>query len=135
MDCIFCKIVSKEIPSSVVYEDETALAFLDINPLSKGHTLVIPKKHYGSIHEASEEDMAELAKAVKKVAGAIKKTTGSDGINIIQNNGKAAEQLVPHMHFHIIPRFKDDGLVSKWPTKKYGEGEMENLRKRMAESL
>ncbi len=135
MDCIFCKIVKKEIPALVLYETESVLAFLDINPLNKGHSLVIPKKHFETIHNTPESELPELLKSVKILANAIEKTTGCDGVNIIQNNGKAAEQLVPHMHFHVIPRFQGDGLVSKWETKNYGEGEAEKLTKEIVSNL
>ncbi len=132
MDCIFCKIVEKKIPSAIVYEDKHSLAFLDINPLNPGHTLVIPKKHYETIADIPEKDLVELAKAVRKVAIAVEKATGAQGLNVTQNNGKAADQLVPHSHFHIIPRFEGDGLFSRWETKKYKEGETEETRKRIS---
>lgn len=133
MDCIFCKIARREIPSAIVYEDQYALAFLDINPVAYGHALVIPKNHYETISDIPEAKMAELAKAVRRVASAVMKATGAHGLNVMQNNGRAAEQLVPHMHFHIIPRFEDDGLMSKWPVKKYLGDEMEATRKKIAE--
>jgi len=131
MDCIFCKIVKKEIPSSIVYEDKNALAFLDISPLNKGHTLVIPKKHYETIKDIPEGEMAELAKVVRKVGIAAQKAVGAHGLNITQNNGKAAEQFVPHMHFHLIPRFEEDGIYMTHPKKRYAEGEMEETRKKI----
>ena len=132
MDCIFCKIVKKEIPGSILYEDAGSLAFLDINPLNKGHALVIPKKHYETMMEMPETELAELARVVRKVAIAVKKATGAPGINITQNNGRAAEQLVPHAHFHIIPRLEGDGIFMSHPKKKYDEGEMEETRKKIA---
>ena len=135
MDCIFCKIVKKEIPAYVLYEDKFSLAFLDINPFNKGHSLVIPKKHYGTIGDIPASEIADLAKTVKKVAVAVQKATGAPGINITQNNGRAAEQLIPHMHFHLIPRFENDGIRMSHPKKKYAEGEIEEMRKRIADNI
>jgi histidine triad (HIT) family protein len=129
MDCIFCQIAKKEIPSAIVYEDKSSLAFLDINPLNKGHTLVVPKSHFETIADIPDEELGSLAKTVKKVAMAVKKATGSPGINITQNNGRAAEQAIPHAHFHIIPRFEGDGIASSHKKRKYEDGEMEKVRK------
>jgi histidine triad (HIT) family protein len=135
MDCIFCKIVKKEIPSSIVYEDKNTLAFLDISPLNRGHALVIPKKHYETIADIPESEIADLMKVVRKVGIATQKAVGAHGLNITQNNGKAAEQFVPHMHFHLIPRFEEDGIYMTHPKKKYAEGEMEETRKRIADNI
>ena len=109
MECIFCKIIKKEIPSTKVYEDENTFAFLDINPVSEGHTLVIPKKHFESIFDIEKEELKQLIKAAQHVAQ-MRKKQGADGVNIIQNNGKTAGQLVDHIHFHVVPRKKGDGL-------------------------
>ena len=130
-DCIFCKIVSKEIPSEVIYEDDKILAFLDISPVNKGHSLVIPKKHYENSLETPEEILKELIVVVKKVALAIKKVTGAEGINFGVNNGAAAGQMIFHTHMHVIPRFKSDGL------KLWGSGEYENEQeaKQFAEKI
>lgn len=116
MDCIFCKIIEGQIPSVKVYEDDTVVAFLDINPLSTGHTLVVPKTHADNIVEISEPDAIAVMKAVRIIAAAIKKGVQADGVNILQLNGKAAGQVVPHLHVHIIPRWFDDGItISHWP--------------------
>lgn len=109
--CIFCKIVRKQAPASLVYEDENVLAFLDIRPLSKGHTLVIPKQHYVTIFEVPEELVAQLHRIVKRVALAVKEATKADGISIIQQNGKAAGQEIFHLHVHVIPRFEGQKLM------------------------
>jgi len=109
-NCIFCKIVSNEIPSQKIFEDETTFAFLDINPVSKGHALVIPKKHYETLVDVPEEELKQLIVSVKKVAQAILKATKASGFNILQNNGKVAEQLVNHIHFHVVPRFENDSI-------------------------
>ena len=135
MECIFCKIVRKEIPSSIVYEDKATLAFLDISPLNKGHTLVIPKKHYETIMDIPESEMAGLAKAVRKVALGVKKATGAPGLNLTQNNGKEAEQLVPHAHFHVIPRFGGDGIILSHHKKPYIGEEMDEMRKKILDSI
>ena len=108
-DCIFCKIVDGEVPCERIYEDEETLAFLDMNPASKGHTLVIPKKHYKQFIDVPGEELAQFVQSLKKVSKAI--SLYAEGFNIIQNNGKVSGQLVPHVHFHIIPRWKEDGIV------------------------
>lgn len=110
MDCLFCKIISGEIPAKIVYEDDTSIAFLDINPCAEGHTVVIPKKHYAHFTDMKEQDAGNLFASVKNIAKAVEKATGADGSNIGLNNGKAAGQEVPHVHIHIIPRKDgDDG--------------------------
>ena len=108
--CIFCKIVSGEIPADKIYEDESLLAFLDIAPVNPGHVLVIPKKHYENIEETPEEVLCWLIKKVKEVGLAVKNGLGVSGYNIVQNNGSVAGQVVPHLHFHIIPRKENDNL-------------------------
>jgi histidine triad (HIT) family protein len=109
--CIFCRIARKQASASMVYEDETALAFLGIRPLNEGHTLVIPKEHYATIFEAPEELVAHLHGIVKRVALAVKEVTKVDGVSIIQQNGKAAGQKVFHLHVHVIPRFEGQKLM------------------------
>lgn len=108
-DCIFCQIVEKKIPSKVLYEDEKNLAFLDIYPIFKGHTIIIPKKHYHNLEEIPEIELAETYKVVKELATLIHKKLKIDGYNILQNNYEAAGQVVQHFHVHIIPRSKNDG--------------------------
>ena len=110
-NCIFCRIVRKEIPASIVYEDSKVIAFMDIRPLSDGHTLVIPKKHYDTVYEIPDNQNASIHKAVKRVAIAVKKATAADGITIIQQNEKAAGQEIPHMHVHVIPRYVGQNLA------------------------
>ena len=120
-ECLFCKIVMGEIPSDKVYEDSEVIAFLDINPRNPGHTLVVPKKHYETIMEMPENEASELFKVVKKMAVAVKKGIKADGISIGQSNERAAGQVIPHVHFHVIPRFLSEGppgLESILPTKK-----------------
>ncbi len=109
-DCIFCAIAEGEIPSFKIYEDDVALAYLDINPFAEGHTLVIPKEHRTGLLDAGDELLASLIARVRKVAAHLKEALGADGFNILQNNGAAAGQTVPHIHFHIIPRKNGDPL-------------------------
>lgn len=109
-DCIFCAIAAGEIPSFKIYEDDLVLAYLDINPMSEGHALVIPKAHSQGLFDTPDEMLAALVQRVKAVAAHIVKTLGADGCNILQNNGEAAGQTVRHIHFHIIPRRAGDEL-------------------------
>jgi histidine triad (HIT) family protein len=108
--CIFCKIIQKTIPSSILYEDNTSLAFLDIRPLNKGHTLIIPKNHYVDIFDIPKNDLQTIHAATKPLATAIKNATNADGISIIQQNGKAAGQEIFHYHVHVVPRFNGQPL-------------------------
>ena len=108
-DCIFCKILNNEIPSYKIYEDEDTYAFLDISKDEIGHTLVIPKNHYSTIHDTPESTLSSLIKTVKILSNHFK-SLGFDGVNILNNSGESAEQTINHLHFHIIPRKKDDGL-------------------------
>jgi len=110
--CIFCKIVAKQAPSSILYEDESVLAFLDIRPLNMGHTLVIPKAHYVDIFDIQEKELAAVHLVAKQLSFAVKKATGADGISIIQQNGKAAGQDIFHFHVHVVPRFEGQKLPS-----------------------
>jgi histidine triad (HIT) family protein len=109
--CVFCKIARKEAPASLVYGDDEVVAFLDARPVNEGHTLVITRKHYVDIYEAPDEEIAHLFKVVKRVACAIKKSEAADGISIFQNNGRAANQVVFHLHVHVIPRY--EGQISQ----------------------
>ncbi len=121
-DCIFCKIVNGEIPSYKVYEDDYSFAFLDIHPVHPGHTLVIPKKHYEDFLEADADTLATLSEITQKIAKAVTGGVGADGCNVTTNNGRAAGQVIFHLHWHIIPRFEGDGL-QLWPQGEYKEGE------------
>ena len=113
-DCIFCKIANGEIPSNTIYEDDDFRVILDLGPATKGHALVLPKKHYADLFEMPEESVAGAAKVAKKVAGIMKEKLGCDGLNLVQNNGETAGQTVMHFHLHIIPRYKDDGQHILW---------------------
>ena len=126
-DCIFCKIIKGDIPSNKIYENDKVLAFLDIGPVNKGHTLVIPKKHCTNILDIETEDLDAVSEVVRKIAPAIKQAVDADGLTITSSNGEAAGQVVMHSHIHIIPRFEDDGL-KLWPQGKYEEGEAEKTK-------
>jgi histidine triad (HIT) family protein len=115
MDCVFCRIRDGQLPSTRVYDDERTIAFMDINPLSEGHTLVIPRTHAATIFEADEADLRAAITTAKRVASAIRKALRPDGLNLLQANGAAAFQSVPHFHFHLIPRFTGDGKGFDWP--------------------
>lgn len=125
-NCIFCAIAECEIPSFKIYEDNDFIAYLDINPISKGHTLVIPKSHFQGLLDTSEEKLGNLLAVVKKVAGHLKETLPCDGFNVLQNNGGAAGQTVNHIHFHIIPRFGDAAQELSFAGSK---GDMDELKK------
>ena len=103
--CIFCKIINKEIPGQILFENEHVLAFLDISQTTKGHTLVIPKKHAEDVFSMSEEDMCHIFSVVPKLANALKTTFNADGMNIVNNNKPVAGQTVFHYHVHLIPRY------------------------------
>ena len=130
-ECVFCKIIKREIPADIIYENNEVLAFLDIQPVNFGHTLVIPKKHYEKIYNLPDEILKNIAPFIKKIAVAVKHGVNADGINIIMNNDGAAGQIVPHAHFHIIPRFANDGL-RHWPGKPYANKEESS---KMAEKI
>lgn len=107
-DCLFCNIVKGKIPSYKVYEDENTLAILDINPVNKGHTLVLPKDHYINILDVPEQILIATMQSVKKVADMLSRY--AEGVNVNHNANKAAGQIVDHLHFHVIPRYMQDGL-------------------------
>lgn len=123
MDDLFEKIVRREIPAEIVYEDEHTLAFLDIKPVNHGHTLVIPKKRYRNLLETPNDELAPLMTTVKNVAKAVMQGMKADGINVIFNNESSAGQIIFHTHAHIIPRFANDGFRG-WPQGTYSEHEI-----------
>ncbi|MFA5863973.1 MAG: HIT family protein [Phycisphaerae bacterium] len=135
MDCIFCKIISGQIPALKIYENDQVLSFLDIGPLSDGHTLVIPRKHYSRLDQMPADEVAAVAKVLPELADAVICATGAEGYNILQNNGKVAGQLVEHVHFHIIPRVSDDGLGYRWNAKKYPTGKDQEIQRKIIAEL
>jgi len=116
-DCLFCKILSGQIPCDKVYEDASTFAFLDLNPVNPGHTLVVHKHHHADIFDTPEKDLCEIFATAKKISCAVLSATKCDGINIGMNNKPAAGQAVFHAHVHVIPRSSSDGL-KPWPHKK-----------------
>lgn len=134
-DCLFCKIIKGEIPSAKVYEDEQGYAFLDIGPLSWGHTLLVPKKHYERITEMPADEVAALTSVIPKLAAAVIEATDAEGLNVLQNNGPVSGQAVPHLHVHLIPRHTGDGLGYRWNAKQYGEGEMDRYHNKILAAL
>lgn len=123
-NCLFCKIIGGEIPAEKIYEDEQTLAFLDITPVNKGHTLVVPKKHSRNLFDADDSTLASLLPAAKKIAHALQKSIGAEGVNININNEPSAGQVIFHTHIHVIPRFREDEL-HLWKGHPYSDGEMQ----------
>ena len=109
-NCVFCKIIKKELPSKVIFENKEFLAFLSTGPVSKGHTLLIPKKHFSDIFEFETKYLERLMGVAKKISKKLIKDNKATGINLLQSNGKDAQQSVFHFHLHIVPRYKKDGL-------------------------
>ena len=133
-DCIFCKIIQGKIPADKVYENDKIMAFLDIQPISKGHTLIVPKKHYTDLLDTPDDVLCEMMTSAKKIAEAAVKAVGADGFNIGVNTKPAAGQIVMHMHLHVMPRFKNDGL-KHWPGKTIAKEEFAKIRDQIASFL
>jgi len=126
-NCKFCKIAKKELPASHIYEDEEVMAFLDVRPLNEGHTLVIPKKHYETIYSVPDEEIGHLFKVARKVACALKKSVGAEGITISQHNERAAGQAIFHLHVHVIPRYEGQKLPRREEALTLPEASREEL--------
>jgi histidine triad (HIT) family protein len=134
-DCVFCKIIDGELPSTKIYEDDATLAFLDIHPVNPGHTLVIPKnKRTRNIFDISAPDWIAITTVVHTLAAAVETALNADGVNIMMNNREHAGQVVDHPHIHIIPRFKGDGL-QLWRHGSYKEGEAVDVAARIKAAL
>jgi len=135
-ETIFAKIVRGEVPCHKVYEDDLVLAFLDVGPLSRGHTLVIPKEPAVTLDQLSDDSAAAIGRALPRLCRAVKEVSGCDAYNVLENNGPLAHQAVLHVHFHIIPKFDaDGGLGIKWPAGKLASQDGEELAKRMRAAL
>ena len=134
-DCVFCKIVAERIPGLRVFEDESTLAFLDIGPLAESHLLVIPKAHCERLEDMDPEQLARLTGHIPRLARAVMKVTSAAAYNLLQNNGTEAGQVVPHVHFHIIPRCSGDGLGYRWNASTYKEGRAESLQAQLQAAL
>ena len=109
-DCIFCKIVAGDLSSQKVFENKDVVAFLDIRPLSSGHTLVVPKEHYTDLLSTPPDVLCKLTAAIPGISAAVVRATGAEGFNLLQSNDECAGQVVPHVHFHVIPRKSNDGI-------------------------
>jgi len=132
MDCVFCKIILGELPSVKVYEDDEFLAFMDKKPINPGHLLVIPKEHKETLLDMEPYKVGKLYEKVAIIAKAVKEALKAHGLNIGQNNGRAANQIIPHVHVHIIPRYFGDSPTGKWPERK--DANLEEL-KEIAEKI
>ena len=130
-DCIFCKIVSGEQDAYVVFEDERVLSFLDIRPIRTGHTLIIPKSHYETILDIPDDELAYLIQIVKKVAKQIKKKLNAIGFRIASNNYRPAGQIIPHIHFHILPVTAEVPFKLKFKRKKVSKGDLEKIAEKI----
>ena len=130
-DCIFCKIIAREIPAEILFENEDALCILDINPIHFGHSLVIPKHHCRDFLEVKPSTLSGLMNAAHTVARATVEGLRLDGFNIFSNNGGIAGQSVFHFHFHITPRYQDDNIRFLLKLKKYRNGEMAEYGKKI----
>ncbi len=134
-DCVFCKIIAGVVPSDIVYENERTLALLDIRPSNKGHVLVLPKEHYADVFDIPDDVLCAVARTGKLVAEALKKAVGTEGVNLIMNNGDVAGQIIFHAHLHVLPRFRDDGVFAKPKRVSYDDGECERIAEKIRNVL
>ncbi len=135
-NCVFCKIINNKIPATKIYEDKDSIVILDVRPASRhgGHVLIIPKKHFELITDIPDNLLKKISIVVKKISGAL--LNFGEGLNIVQNNKRVAGQAVPHIHFHLIPRFENDGIkIEKWETRKYKPGETEKVASKIKSLL
>jgi histidine triad (HIT) family protein len=134
-DCVFCKIRDGELPSMRVYEDDQTLAIMDINPLTAGHCLVIAKPHAPTVWDAEEADLTAAMATARKVALGIRTALKPDGLNLLQANGAAAFQSVPHFHLHLIPRWHNDGKGFDWPVVPGDRAQIQAIGEKLREAL
>ena len=133
--CVFCKILDGQIPATKVFQDEACLAFLDIGPVAEGHVLLVSADHVESIDDLSPQQAAAMLRNLPALVAAVRAATKCQGVNVLQNNGRLAGQLVPHVHFHIIPRKPGDGFDYAWPAGKYPPGRADQLAGAIRENL
>lgn len=134
-DCIFCQIIAKKIPANIVYENGHSIAFLDINPINKGHCLVVPKEHHHDLYNMPKHILHDMIDAVQLLANKVKKSVNAEGINLGMNNGGAAGQVVFHAHMHVIPRYGNDGF-KQWEHKKYNDNsEMKEYEQKIKKEM
>ncbi|HUU22504.1 MAG TPA: HIT family protein [Phycisphaerae bacterium] len=134
-DCIFCRIAAGEIPCARLLAEEAAIAFLDIGPLARGHVLLVPREHYVTLEEMPAAVAAGMLAHLPALAAAVRKATGCQGYNVLQNNGIVAHQVVPHVHFHIIPRDPGDEFHFNWPAGSYAPGQIERVAEAIRREL
>lgn len=135
MDCIFCDIINGKAKSEIIYQSEKVIAFLDINPLTYGHTLVVPKIHCKNLLEIPGDYFSEIMESIQIISKGLVNSFTLEGFNVVSNNGKAAGQSVFHSHFHIIPRFADDGHKVRLNLKKYKDNEMKFYVDKIRQSI
>src|SRR3712207_2848169 len=126
-DCIFCKIIAGELPAAKVDEDEHTVAFMDLNPWTRGHALVVPRNHSADLFEIADDDLSRVAVAAKRLAGRMRERLGCDGVNLLNAAGVAAWQTVFHFHVHVIPRYEDDPLSLPTKPKEAERDELEQV--------
>ncbi|HVR86913.1 MAG TPA: HIT family protein [Planctomycetota bacterium] len=124
-DCVFCRILSGEIPCQKIFDDARCVGIMDINPVSWGHVLVLPKEHYETWADLPPDLAVDLARATQKIAIGVKKAAGAEGFNLLMNNHRCSGQAIFHAHFHIIPRKTNDGKSFEWKTKPYDAGQLD----------
>ena len=134
-DCVLCKIVSGEIPCVKILEDDVALALRDIGPLAEGHVLLIPTEHAETIDDLTADQAGALLRHLPALVRGVRGATGCEGVNVLQNNGRVANQIVPHVHFHIIPRNAGDEFHFNWPAGKYPPGRAEKIARKIRDNL
>ena len=125
--CIFCKIVAGEIPAVTVLQDAAAVAFMDVGPLAEGHLLLIPPRHYQTIDQMPADEAAGMLRHLPTLVRAVREATGCEGVNVLQNNGRVAHQVVDHVHVHVIPRNTGDAFDFNWPSGQYPHDRIEQL--------
>lgn len=133
-DCIFCKIIAREIPAAIFYEDENVVAFLDAFPAVKGHCLVVPKRHTDSLR-TSPAEVLQVAEVLPQLARVATACVEAEGVNILCNDGPVAGQVIPHLHFHIVPRQADDGLRFHAPQQQVDMGKLQALAEELKQAL
>ena len=134
-DCVFCKIIAGQIPCTKIYEDDELLAFLDVHPVSDGHTLVVHKEHTSQVDSTAPLAMARIGEVLPKLTASIKQAMNVDGYNVLCNNGVCAGQVVEHMHVHIIPRKANDGVFNQWPSFQYPDGRAAMIAEKIRQNL
>lgn len=134
-NCIFCKIINRQIPSDTIYEDEDFKVIMDISPAAKGHAILLTKKHYDNLLELEDDVASKALPVVRKVALAMKEELCFDGLNILQNNGEVSGQTVFHFHIHLIPRMREDQVEITWLHGRYADGDASKIAKAIADRI